>query len=169
MFRVKTHKEANNKRIKGVIILQKSNPLFILPFLILGFLSGCHKDLPEPEAKSKIAAAADNKWMSLDTLPVYYQNSKEIPSFFVQHTTKGNNVFIECILTGISFRNPDHSKQKTGKLLVWIDGKRNQEVASAAFIIKGLPPGNHKVKLEVVDLNNKPYGLTKEFLVNIPR
>ncbi|MCM2533520.1 hypothetical protein NDK43_15410 [Neobacillus pocheonensis] len=54
-------------------------------------------------------------------------------------------------------------------MVVYIDGLRTQEATSAAFIIKGLSPGNHKIKLEVVKLNNEPYGLMKELLVNIPR
>jgi hypothetical protein len=87
----------------------------------------------------------------------------------VQYETKGNNVFVECILTGISFRESDKSKQKIGKMVVWIDGRKKQEVTSAAFIVKGLSPGNHKLKLEVVQLNNESYGIMKEFLVNIPR
>jgi hypothetical protein len=91
------------------------------------------------------------------------------PSFFVSSKTKGSNVYVECILSGISFRESDRNGQKVGKLIIWLDGKKTKEVNSAAFIIKGLPPGSHEVKLEVVDLENKSYGLTNVFLVNIPK
>ncbi len=93
----------------------------------------------------------------------------EIPSLFVHHQIKGEQVLIDCIVTGISFRESDHSKEKIGKIVVWIDGKKNTEVNAAAFIIKGFSPGSHRVKLEVVNLNNVSYGITKEFMVNIPR
>jgi hypothetical protein len=101
--------------------------------------------------------------------PVFSGNSDKTPSFFVQSKTNGKDVFVECILTGISFRQSDQNGQKVGKLVIWVDGKRTKEVNAAAFIIKGLPPGEHAVKLEVVDLHNKSYGLTNEFLVNIPK
>ncbi|WP_342430487.1 hypothetical protein [Neobacillus sp. FSL H8-0543] len=104
-----------------------------------------------------------------EELPVYQQNTNKVPSFTVQHQIKGNDIFVECILTGISFRASDKTRKKVGKLIISIDGKKSQEVASAAFIMKGLSPGEHKVKLEVVNLNNESYGLIKEFLVNIPR
>ena len=104
-----------------------------------------------------------------EAVPVNHENSSKMPSFIVQHQVKGNNIFVECILTGISFRESDQTRQKIGKLIVSIDGKKSQEVVSAAFIMKNLSPGEHKVKLEVVNLNNEPYGLMKEFLVNIPR
>ncbi|MEH7493272.1 hypothetical protein [Neobacillus niacini] len=95
--------------------------------------------------------------------------SEKTPSLHVQSRTKGNNVFVECVLSGISFRQSEQNDRKVGKLVIWLDGKRTKEVTSAAFIIKGLPPGEHSVKLEVVDLKNVPYGVTQEFLVNIPK
>lgn len=93
----------------------------------------------------------------------------EIPSLYVHHQIKGQEVLINCIVTGISFRESDHSKVKIGKMVVSIDGQKHTEVQAAAFIIKGFTPGSHTVKLEVVSLNNAPYGLAKEFKVNIPR
>ena len=99
----------------------------------------------------------------------FNQNDNQPPSLLVQSKIKDNNVFVECILSGISFRESEQKNQKVGKLVIWLDGKKAREVNTAAFIIKGLSPGNHQVKLEVVDLKNVPYGLTKEFLVNIPR
>jgi hypothetical protein len=99
----------------------------------------------------------------------FQQNENQNPSFFVQSSIKGNNVYVECVLSGISFREANQNGQKAGKLVIWLDGKRREEVNSAAFIIKGLSPGEHKVKLEVVDLKNEPYGLIKEFMVNIPK
>jgi hypothetical protein len=95
--------------------------------------------------------------------------SEKTPSLHVQSRTKGNNVFVECVLSGISFRQSEQNDRKVGKLVIWLDGKRTKEVNTAAFIIKGLPPGEHSVKLEVVDLKNVPYGVTQEFLVNIPK
>ncbi len=121
------------------MVLKKSIGVILLSIFIVGIMSG------------------------------FIQNDNQTPTFFVQSKIKDNNVFVECILSGISFRESEQKNQKIGKLVIWLDGKREKEVNTAAFIIKGLKPGNHEVKLEVVDLNNVPYGLTKEFLVNITK
>ncbi|WP_052404850.1 hypothetical protein [Bacillus rubiinfantis] len=94
-------------------------------------------------------------------------NQEVFPSLAVQHKVSGRDVFVECIVTGITFRTEAVGKEKTGKLIITIDGKRTYDVASAAFIIKNLEPGKHKIKLEVVSLKNVPYGLHKAFMVNI--
>jgi hypothetical protein len=130
------------------MVLKKYIELTILSIFLVGILSG---------------------FQSSTALSDYSEYSEVNPSFFVQSKTKGNNVYVECILSGISFRESDQNGQKVGKLIIWLDGKKTQEVNSAAFIIKGLPPGKHEVKLEVVDLKNKSYGITNVFLVNIPK
>ncbi|GHI01276.1 hypothetical protein [Neobacillus kokaensis] len=130
--------------------------------LVIGILAGCLDQTPNAEAALKNSVVEHN---------TNYSNTQghPFPALFVQYKTKGNHVFVECIVTGITFRQSDYSKQKVGKIVVWINGKRKSEVDSAAFIIKGLTPGNHKIKLEVVKLNNVPYGLDKEFIVDIPK
>lgn len=149
--------------------MKKNVQFLILSMIISGILSGCQMDLPKSEAKLKNGQMDHYSSIQKEIVPAFGQNKIDFPSLFVQSETKGNNVFVECILTGISFREADHSKQKIGKMIVWIDGQKKQEVTSAAFIIKGLSPGNHKLKLEVVNLNNESYGLMKEFSVNISK
>jgi len=130
------------------MVLKKYIELTILSIFLLGILSGFQRTAVFSEINDR---------------------TEGNPSFFVSAKTKGNNVYVECILSGISFRESDQNGQKAGKLIIWLDGKKTQEVNSAAFIIKGLPHGKHEVKLEVVDLKNKPYGITNVFLVNIPK
>jgi hypothetical protein len=131
-----------------VIILKKYIELTILSIFLTGILSGFEQ---------------------VTVKPMVSEYSEKAPSLYVQSRIKGNNVFVECILSGISFRQSEENDRKVGKLVIWLDGKRTKEVNTAAFIIKGLPPGEHNVKLEVVDLKNVPYGVTKEFLVKIPK
>jgi hypothetical protein len=130
------------------MIVKQYIKLTILSIFLVGILSGFQKS---------------------DVLVKVSDYSEKSPSLYVQTKTKGNNVFVECILTGVSFRQSDQQDRKVGKLVIWLDGKKTKEVNSAAFIIKGLPPGEHTIKLEVVDLKNVPYGVTQEFLVNIPK
>ncbi|MDP4103826.1 MAG: hypothetical protein Q8935_02640 [Bacillota bacterium] len=110
-----------------------------------------------------------NRLLSVNAAMASSRINEGIPALFVQYESKGNNVFVECIVTGVTFREKDASNQKAGKMIVWVDGKKSKEVSNAAFIIKDLTSGNHKLKLEVVDLHNKSYGITKEFMVNIPK
>ncbi|MDF2789067.1 MAG: hypothetical protein K0S80_2165 [Neobacillus sp.] len=130
------------------MILKRYIEITILSIFFVGILSG----FQESTVLAKVS-----------------EYSEKTPSLHVQSRTKGNNVFVECVLSGISFRQSEQNDRKVGKLVIWLDGKRTKEVNSAAFIIKGLPPGEHSVKLEVVDLKNVPYGVTQEFLVNIPK
>ncbi len=136
-------------------------------FAILSILSGCQRDMPKPETKTKNLSLV-NMIPAAKTVMTSSPKNEVIPSLFVQYESKGNNVFVECIVTGVTFRENNHSNRKVGKMIVWVDGKKSQEVSAAAFIIKDLAYGNHKLKLEVVDLHNKSYGLSKEFMVNIP-
>ncbi len=131
-------------------------------------MGGCQQDFLESNTKPRILPHKMS-FLQDDIVSVYSQDTPAIPSLFVQHEIKGNQVLVECIVNGISFRESDRSQKKVGKLVVWVDGKRKSEVSSAAFIIKGLSPGSHKLKLEMVNLENESYGLAKEFMVNIPR
>ncbi|MCM3568783.1 hypothetical protein [Neobacillus mesonae] len=130
----------------------------IFVILLLGILTG----MPEVSAKDKSNMQIDNSGTHNSIL-----QEGSIPELMVQHKIKGNIVLVECIVNGITFRQSDHKNQKVGKIIVWIDGQRTSEVDAAAFIIKGLKPGTHNIKLEVVNLKNVPYGLNKEFSVRI--
>ncbi|XJZ28382.1 hypothetical protein ACF5W4_06205 [Bacillota bacterium Lsc_1132] len=140
-----------------------------LPIIIIMLLiaAGCQKNIPKPESKRIIMPIAAD-FIHAKTAQAAKPLSNESPSLSVQYETRGQNVFVECIVTGISFRESDRSKQKIGKILISIDGRQKQEASGAAFIIKGLTAGSHHVKLEVVNLENKPYGLSEEFTVSVP-
>ncbi len=135
---------------------------FIPAFLLL-FLSACQRDIPVPESKKDYKDQGE--YRSNEDLPVSLDINT--PSFLVRHHVKGNDLFIECKLTDISFRS-DHHNQKQGKLLVSVDGRKSDEIFSPVFIIKGMPAGTHKVTLEAVNLQNQPYQLKNEFTVTIP-
>lgn len=139
--------------------------------LIIGILAGCQNDLSNLKNASMVTGMIHKNNLEAPFVEVYNPITKEnpFPALFVQHKTKGNHVLVECIVSGITFRKGDDTNQKVGKMIVWIDGQRNIEVDSAAFIIKNLKPGSHLIKLELVGLNNVPYGLEKEFMVNITK
>ena len=93
-------------------------------------------------------------------------DSNESEPFYVKSHVNGKAVFIECIIPSVTFR--DTNTNNRGKILVYVNGKKKEEVSSAAFILKGLPSGTHRVKLKVVKIKDHSYHLQKEFLVTIP-
>lgn len=131
-------------------------------FLIV-FLAACNKDVPEPEANSILAPV--NGLEIREVIPVTTAMAKGPQDFFVKHLVEGNDVLIECIVDGVTFRN-DREGVK-GKLIVYVDGAKTEEVNRAAFKVKGLPQGRHHIKLEVVSSDPTLYYLTKEFIVHV--
>lgn len=140
----------------------------VLAIIAIIQITGCQKDVPKPETKTGLNQLRGIERMkALNVLASKPLTSNE-PSLSVQYQTKGQNVFVECVMTGISFRESDLPKQNVGKIVIWVDGQRQQEATAAVFIIKQLSVGSHHLRLEVVDLKNKPYGVSKDFTVTIP-
>lgn len=127
----------------------------ILCSLILMACQG-KKDIPEPEVSTV-----------MKQLGMPQEGLQNEAAFLVQHHLDGNNLFIECYVKGVTFRD-DSSLKDRGKIIVYINGKKQTEVQSAAFILKGLPSGKHHIRLEIVSLENKQFHLEKQFSVTVP-
>lgn len=140
--------------------------IFIYPVVlcILITLMGCQKDIPEPETKITLQSLS---YTSLSSdIPVSGIEHQQTEPFYVKHHVKGKEVLIECIVQGITFRETNANNK--GKILLYVDGKKREEISSAAFIVKGLPSGTHRLKLEVIKENNGSLHLQKEFNITIP-
>jgi hypothetical protein len=122
-------------------------------------LIACQKNLPEPETKNRVVSAAQ--------LP-YDVVSVKGESFRVKSFVKGNDVFIECIVSNFSFRDDDKKGSRLGKMIVYVDGQKYNQYSSAAFIVKDLKSGNHRISLQIVDSNGHTTSLKKEMVVSIP-
>ncbi len=121
--------------------------------------AGCGKDLPEPEAKLFETGDIGAKNISAAGL-----EEKESP-LFVKYTIHGSDLYIDCIVTGVSFR--EGAGEQQGKILLYADGKKVREVHAASFSVKGLASGLHNIKVKVVS-KKSPAGAEKEFTVKIP-
>ncbi|MBP2240004.1 hypothetical protein J2Z40_000557 [Cytobacillus eiseniae] len=133
-----------------------------IAFSILA-ITGCQKDIPEPEAKISVQPLQVVQ-MNND-IPVSVFEINEIEPFYVNHKVDGQNVFIECIIQGISFRETAASNR--GKIILYVNGIKKEEISSAAFIVKGLPIGRNHLKLVVVKADNSAIVIEKEFDVTI--
>jgi hypothetical protein len=132
--------------------------LALITVIAAVFSAGCGKDMPEPEAK----AFQIGDFAARDISAAGPADDES--SFFVKHTIQGRDLYIDCIVTGISFRESAGDEQ--GKILLYADGKKIREVQAASFSVKGLESGTHKIKLKVVS-KERADGLQKEFTVNI--
>lgn len=117
--------------------------------------------MPEPEVKLKVVPMSTIQ--AEEELPVMMETYSE--DFRVQHHVKDKRVFVECIIPTISFRE---NSNRQGKILLYVNGNKKEEISTAAFVIKGLTKGKHHIRLVVVKPNHEPYGLEREFAVSIP-
>ncbi|WP_026581533.1 hypothetical protein [Bacillus sp. J33] len=136
--------------------------LFCIQLLFI--LGACHRDIPEPETKLQVESVAAMEIGS--DMPVSGIESNKKDPFYVRHQVRGKNVLVECIVQGVSFRG--QSAKEKGKILLYVDGTKKEEISSAAFIIKGLSSGTHRIRLELVKGNQPSASMNKEFYVTIP-
>ncbi|WP_216830899.1 hypothetical protein [Alkalihalobacterium elongatum] len=97
--------------------------------------------------------------------------SKEKRMLTVNHEVKGSDVYVECIIDQFTFAKEKAGKNHVdgeGHVHLFVDGQRVDSIYQAAFIIKGLPSGEHTIKIELVKNNYDLYGISEEFTVQIP-
>lgn len=135
----------------------------LISCIILLTAAGCKRNIPKPETNSNMLPI-----INTDSFSVFAASSVNLSSdpFYVKSHVNGKDVFIECIIPAVTFR--DINANNKAKIIVYVNGKKKEEVTSAAFIMKGLPAGTHRVKLKVVKIKDASYQLQKEFLVTIP-
>jgi len=136
--------------------------IYISVFCTSLFLMGFQNNM-ENSAQLDILPVIDLSPM--EDVPVTAKNEEKNDPFFVKHKVNGKEVFIECIVQGVTFRDNGANK---GKILLYVDGVKKEEISSAAFIVRGLPSGTHQLKLEVVQADDSQLQMTKEFYVTIP-
>ncbi|MFF2858174.1 hypothetical protein ACFVSH_26575, partial [Peribacillus sp. NPDC058002] len=117
----------------------------ILALTVLMAAAGCGKKIPEPENSG--VAMQDVSTVTAATTVSSIQNSDE--DFRVKTFVKGNSVYVECYLKnyGFSVSNPEQLATVT----VFIDNQKKVNMKTAAFILKDVPNGMHKIKLEVLN------------------
>lgn len=131
---------------QGVMTLK----IMAIGFIVFLLASGCAQKLPEPESMKARAS----------------EESTKQKTFTVHPILKGNTLMVECFAPSISFSNQSEAKNK-GKARLYMNGTFHSEHESAAFIVKDLPKGVHDIRIEIVNDNNEPVGLSEQFSVTI--
>ncbi|TLS37654.1 hypothetical protein [Pseudalkalibacillus caeni] len=128
---------------------------------VLLLLSGCVVQ-KEPALDKSITSEQRQ-----DEVPVSKQASisavESHQKMTVNHSVRGNSVFIECIIPNFSFS----SKHDRSYLTLYVDGKKVKQTNRAAFILKNMPIGKHALSLELFHQNGKSYGIKRDFSVTI--
>ena len=128
---------------------------FMVPLFIPILMVACQKEIPEPETKNISSS-------SYEAVPATARERALVEPFFISHQVKGNDVYVECRVKGVSFRND------LATIILTVDGKRMDDINHPAFIIKDLQKGSHHIKLEIMKKNQRLASATKEFVVTIP-
>ncbi|MGG4266458.1 hypothetical protein [Peribacillus simplex] len=133
----------------------------IVVLTVLMAASGCGKKIPEPE-NSGVALQGEPSLKAATTVSSV-RNSDE--DFRVKTFVKGSSVYVECYLKNYVFSETNSEQLAT--VSVFIDNQKKVDMRTAAFILKDLPNGMHKIKLEILNASGEKTGLQKEFEVHI--
>ncbi|MGE7594996.1 hypothetical protein ACQKMY_17675 [Peribacillus frigoritolerans] len=133
----------------------------ILALTVLMAATGCGKKIPEPE-NSGVAIQGVSTLEAATTVSSI-QNSDE--DFRVKTFVKGNSVYVECYLKNYGFS--ESNPEQLATVSVFIDNQKKVDMKTAAFIVKDVPNGMHKIKLEILNGSGEKTGLQKELEVHI--
>jgi len=133
----------------------------ILALTVLMAASGCGKKIPEPENSG--VAMQDVSTHKAATTVSSIRNSDE--DFRVKTFVKGNSVYVECYLKNYGFS--ESNPEQLATVSVFIDNQKKVDMKTAAFIVKDVPNGMHKIKLEILNGAGEKTGLQKEIEVHI--
>ncbi|KMJ58724.1 hypothetical protein AB685_11565 [Bacillus sp. LL01] len=105
----------------------------------------------------------------VEVLSQYTASKQKGLAMAVHHRVKDTNIYMECIVTpDFNFQaNTTRKKYGEGQIGVYLDGKRWDIFTSGAFILKGIPKGEHEIKIKLLHNDKSEYGLEKTFHVEI--
>ncbi|WP_409305307.1 hypothetical protein [Peribacillus sp. SCS-155] len=132
----------------------------LILFLLL-ITSACNHDIPEPENKIENKTQVEKK----DVEAAGPVSATGAEPFIVKYNQKGDSLFIECLLKDYTFSDAPGKPQVF--VSMYMDGRKLGDYQTAAFIVKEIPEGTHKVKLMVKDPDGHTEGLSREFTVYI--
>lgn len=95
---------------------------------------------------------------------------EENERMIVKYDVKEKDIYVECFVKDFTF-----SKERAGQLKqdgeghvqLFINGNKVDSIYTSSFIIKALPVGTYTIKIELVHNDYTPYGISKEFEVNL--
>ena len=138
--------------------------LLALVFILIG-LTGCVEDKPRPKGSVNLVPLNVTN-VSNDVIEVVSHN--QLASLNIKHHVRNQDVYVECYIPNFSFKEKGGNKViGEGHIVVFVDGKKIDDMNTAAFIVKGLERGVHEMMVEVVHNDSTTYDLKKTWTVSI--
>jgi hypothetical protein len=138
----------------------------LLTFGFLCFLlTGCTEDKPKPEGKVEVFPLQVS---NINRNVVEVVSQKQNSTFTIKHHVRNQNLYVECYIPHFTFKEKGGKKVNgEGYIVVYVDGKKVDDMNTAAFIVKGLDKGIHDMTIEVFHNDSSSYNLKKSWKVTI--
>lgn len=138
--------------------------MYLLAAGICAAAAGCTNEKPRPETRVEAAAVP---WAA-NIPPADKSSGVNGRSITMQHQIKGKDVYVECMITNFLIKKGTREKvEGEGHLNLYLNGKKIDEVYTAAFVIKALPPGKHTIKVELAYNDSTSYDISEEIEITI--
>lgn len=88
----------------------------------------------------------------------------------INYEVKNNDVFVECLVANFSFNKATKGSLKKdgeGHIQLFINDQQVDTIYQPSFIIKSLPIGTYRIRIELVHNDDTPYGINQEFEVKM--
>lgn len=122
-------------------------------------LNGCNSNINQEQLQ---IVPLKNQILALE-VSSQIKNQK----MMIREKVEGGNVYVECVISDFDFSKRGEDQSGDGFLNLYLNGKKVDEIYTAAFVIKGLPTGKHHIKLELVHNDGSSYGIEKDFEVTV--
>ena len=137
--------------------------MMIIISLVTLVLGGCKEDQQKPESEG-VSGVEVIEVLSTNTT----SENKDI-SMTIHHSVKGEDIYLECIITpNFEFKEKgDIKKQGEGKVVVYLNNKKWGSFAKGAFILKDVPEGKHNLTVKLLHNDLTEYGIEQTIKVEI--
>ncbi|OIJ17721.1 hypothetical protein BKP45_19315 [Anaerobacillus alkalidiazotrophicus] len=98
------------------------------------------------------------------------EKDQEDKRFSVHYELKEKDIYIECKVKDFSFNKDDIGtikKEGEGHIQLYINEHKVDSVFQSSFVIKSLPSGTYKIRLELIHNDYTPYGVHEEFEITL--
>lgn len=141
----------------------------LLSFLLFVTFGGNDSLAPTFQSKENSFSTKSIPFTDEHELVVVSTNDNE-KRFQVNYELKDQDIYIECSVKDFTFRRDkvgSFNKDGEGHIQLYVNDSKVDSLFQASFIIKALPSGTYKIKLQLVHNDLTPYGIEEEFEITL--
>ncbi|OIJ13281.1 hypothetical protein BKP37_12335 [Anaerobacillus alkalilacustris] len=98
------------------------------------------------------------------------EKDQEDKRLSVHYELKEKDIYIECKVKDFLFNQDDIGtikKEGEGHIQLYINEHKVDSIFRSSFVIKSLPSGTYKIRLELIHNDYTPYGVHEEFEITL--